>query len=327
MQYRTLGRTGFRVSEIGFGCWGIGGQWGSKDDDEAIEALQLAFEEGVNFYDTALGYGMGHSEELVGKALGDKRDQVVIASKVPPKTFRWPATEADPLEEVFPPDWIIECTEKSLMHLGTDYLDVQQLHTWTDSYTRRDEIFETFERLKGQGKVRAFGVSANDWDPYGTVGLVQSGKVDVIQVIYNLFEQRPDEQLLPAALEQETGIIVRVPFEEGVLTGTIPNDHAWTAGDWRAQWLTPDRLAEANRRVDKLRPYLTDETPTLARLALKFCLAHPAVSTVIPGMRRVSRVKENCAASDGRGLPAATVEELKQHRFVHGWAYPWSAEK
>lgn len=325
MQYRTLGKTGLRVSEIGFGCWGIGGQWGSKDDDEAIAALHAAFDLGVNFYDTALGYGLGHSEQLLRRAFAGRRDRIVIATKIPPMTWRWPATERDPIETVFPARWIIECTDKSLANLGTDYLDVQQLHTWVESYVNHDELFETFERLTAAGKVRHWGVSANDWDPYGTVGLVETGRIASIQVIYNIFEQRPQERLFPAAQANNVGIIARVPFEEGVLTGAYPNGYVWPEGDWRKDWLTPDRLAEANARVDRMRCLLNDDCPTLAQLALRFVLDHPAVSTVIPGMRRVARVAENCAASDGKRLPAATREALKKAAFVHGWHYPWVA--
>lgn len=324
MKYRTLGRTGLRVSEIGFGCWGIGGEWGSRDDDEAVRALRLAFDHGVTFYDTALGYGMGHSERLIRRALGDHLNEIVIATKVPPKTWRWPATADDPPETVFPADWIVECTEKSLVNLGRDFIDVQQLHTWVDAYTNCDFIFEAVERLKEQGKIRHFGISANDWDPYGTVGVVNADKVASIQVIYNIFEQRPEERLFPAAMAHNVGIIVRVPFEEGLLTGTIPNDHVWPDGDWRREWLTPERLREGNRRVEELRAFLSDEVPSLAYLALRFTLSHPAVSTVIPGMRRASRIAENCSASDGKPLTQEILDALKAHAFVHGWKYPWS---
>lgn len=322
MKYRQLGKTGLRVSEIGFGAWGIGGEWGSKDDDEAIAALRKAFELGVTFYDTALGYGSGHSEQLIHQALGRHRSEMVIASKIPPKTWRWPATPKDPLEKVFPESWIIECTEKSLKNLGTDYLDVQQLHTWVDEYTKHEELYSAFDKLKAQGKVRHFGVSVNDWDPYGGVGLVKTGKVESIQVIYNIFEQRPEEELFPAALEKNVGIIVRVPFEEGLLTGTLKGD--WPKGDWRAKWLTPERLKEGNDRVEKLKDFLSPNIPTLAQLALRFTLEHPAVSTVIPGMRKISRVAENCAASDAKPLSKEVLADLKKHAFVHGWKYPWS---
>jgi aryl-alcohol dehydrogenase-like predicted oxidoreductase len=187
--------------------------------------------------------------------------------------------------------------------------------------------YEALSRLKEQGKIRAFGVSANDWDPYGPLGLAESGLTDTVQVIYNVFEQRPAERLLPAALAHDVGIIVRVPFEEGLLTGKMGPDYAFDEGDWRAEWLTPERLAEASRRVAALRPFLTEDRPTLAALALKFCLSHPAASTVIPGMRRVAHVEANCAVSDGKLLSDEETEALKTHAFAHGWKYPWSQEE
>ena len=324
MQYRNLGRTGISVSEIGFGGWGIGG-WGERDDAAALNALRRAHDLGVTFYDTALGYGDGHSEGLIGKALKSERHKIVIASKIPPKTFRWPVKPSEPLAETFPADWIIKCTEETLRNLGSDYVDVQQLHAWTDAYTQHDEWRDAFLRLKQQGKIRAFGVSANDWDPYGAVGLARSGRVDSIQVIYNIFEQRPAEQLLPAALASQVGIIVRVPFEEGLLTGKLGPGYQFAEGDWRAEWLTPDRLAEAAPRVEALQAFLAPDRPDLPRLALKFCLSNPAVTTVIPGMRSPAHVENNVSASDRRLLDAKTLDSLRAHAFVHGWSYPWAA--
>ena len=324
MQYRNLGRTGIAISEIGFGGWGIGG-WGERDDAAALNALRRAHDLGVTFYDTALGYGDGHSEALIGKAFRSERHKIVIASKIPPKTYSWPVKPSEPLEETFPADWIIKCTEETLRNLGSDYVDVQQLHAWTDAYTNQDEWHDTFFRLKQQGKIRAFGVSANDWDPYGAVGLARSGRVDSIQVIYNIFEQRPAEQLLPAALASQVGIIVRVPFEEGLLTGKLTPGYQFAEGDWRAEWLTPDRLAEAAPRVEALRAFLAPDRPDLPRLALKFCLSNPAVTTVIPGMRSPHHAEDNVSASDGKLLDATTLDSLRAHAFVHGWSYPWAA--
>lgn len=331
MNYRRLGRTGIEVSEIGFGAWGIGGEWGGRDDSAALDALYLAYDLGVTFYDTAYVYGDGHSESLIGQAFSDRRDRVVIASKVPPKTFRWPVRDDESVIDVFPADWIVECTEESLRRLRTDYLDVQQLHAWPPAYIDVDEWYDALERLRDQGKIRAFGVSVHDWDPYGGVDLVGSGKTDTVQVIYNIFEQRPAERLLPAALERDVGIIVRVPFEEGLLTGALGPDHEFDDGDWRAEWLSPDRLEEAGRRVDALRAFLRNGPPdssgyveTLAELALRFSISPPAVSTVIPGMRRPAHVRANVAAAERGPLPQSMLDALKDHAFVHGWAYPWA---
>ena len=324
MQYRKLGRTGFRISEVGFGAWGIGGGWGPTEDAKSLAALERAFDLGVNFFDTALGYGNGHSEQLIGQAFRGRRDQVIISSKIPPKTFRWPVRDSDPLEHTFPASWIIQCTEKSLRNLGTDYLDLQQLHAWTNAYLEQTEWLEALQKLKEQGKIRAFGVSANDWDPYGAANLVKTGWIDSVQVIYNIFEQRPEEQLFPAALEHNVGILARVPFEEGLLTGAYQPGHQFAADDWRKDWMTPDRLEIAREKVEALRPFLAPDRRTLAALALKFCLSHPAVSTVIPGMRSLKNVEANTAASDGVLLDEETRQALKAHAFVHGWAYPWS---
>jgi aryl-alcohol dehydrogenase-like predicted oxidoreductase len=324
MQYRKLGKSDISISEIGFGAWGIGG-WGARDDAEAKRALHLAYDRGVTFFDTALAYGDGHSENLIGEVFKTERSKIVIASKIPPKTSRWPVKSNEPVKETFPKDWVIACTEKSLIHLGTDYLDVMQLHAWTDAYCQQTDWLEAFQLLKQQGKIRAFGVSVNDWDAYGGVGLAQAGLVDSIQVISNIFEQRPAEALLPAALASHTGIIVRVPFEEGLLTGALKPGYQFARGDWRASWLTPVRLEEAAPRVKALEQFLAPDRPTLASLALKFCLSHPAVSTVIPGMRKATHVEANIAASDGLLLDESTLNQLNAHAFTHGWSYPWSA--
>jgi len=324
MKYRNLGRSGIPVSEIGFGAWGIGGGWGTRDDAAALQSLEAALDAGVTFFDTAMGYGDGHSEELVGKAVRSRRENVVIATKISPRTKRWPVLPRDPVSETFPGDWIVECTEASLRRLGVDRIDVQQLHAWTPGYLGQGDWLEALAKLKAQGKVRAFGISTNDWDPYGAVGLIESGLIDSVQVIYNIFDQRPQERLLPAAIEHGVGIIVRVPFEEGLLTGAFGPDHRFEEGDWRGQWLTPERLAEAAARVEKLGGFLTADRPTPAALALKFCLSHPAVSTVIPGMRSPKHVAANTAVSDGIPLTDAEVQALAAHRFVHGWAYPWA---
>ena len=324
MRYRKLGRTDIEVSEVGFGGWGIGGGWGDQDDKEALRALEKALDLGITFFDTALGYGDGHSEELIGRAVAGVRDRVIIATKIPTKTGRWPVLPSERVSEVFPAAWVIKCTEDSLRNLNTDYIDVQQLHAWTPPYEHQLAWYDALSKLKEQGKIRAFGVSSNDWDPYGPVDLVKSGLTDTVQVIYNIFEQRPAEQLLPAALAHDVGIIVRVPFEEGLLTGRLGPGHVFDEEDWRAEWLTPERLAEAAERVAALEEFLAPDRPTLAALALKFVLSHSAVSTAIPGMRCVRHVVQNAAVSDGKLLSEEELGALREHAFAHGWQYPWS---
>jgi aryl-alcohol dehydrogenase-like predicted oxidoreductase len=326
MLYRKLGKSGIKVSEIGFGAWQIGGGFGKQDDAEGIACIHRAMELGVNFIDTAAVYGDGHSEKLIGKAVAGRRQSVAIASKIPPKIGRQ-AIETDSIKQVFPVDWIVEITERSLANLKIDCLDLQQLHSWTPAFLHQTDWVEGFQKLKKQGKIKSFGVSANDWDPYGATELTQSGLIDSVQVIYNIFEQRPAEKLLSAAIEAKVGIIARVPFEEGLLTGNFGPEVKMDPTDWRSKWLTPERRREAASRVDALKPFLKPDRPTLAALALKFCLSHPAVSTVIPGMRRLAHVDSNCAVSDGKLLSPDEQKALEKHKFVHGWPYPWAVKQ
>lgn len=326
MKYRSLGRTGMQVSEIGFGAWGIGGQWGSKDDDAAVEAINCAMDQGVNFIDTAAGYGEGHSEKVIARAFRERGERCCVASKVPPRNYKWPPIPGVPVSEVYPKDWLIGTIERSLGYLETDCIDLMQLHCWSDAFMEDMQWYEALLQLREQGKIRFIGVSVNDWDPYGGVNLVKTGLVDSIQVIYNIFEQRPAEQLFPAAIEHNVGIIARVPFEEGLLTGRIDRDCKFIEGDWRAKWLADGRLEEACEHVEALR-WVENERRTMAQAALKFILAHPAVSTVIPGMRSAAHADENIAVSDEVEMTHAEVERLKSHTWVHGFKYPWASDK
>jgi aryl-alcohol dehydrogenase-like predicted oxidoreductase len=326
MLYRKLGKSGLKVSEIGFGGWQIGGGFGKQDDTEGIACIHRAMELGVNFIDTAAVYGNGHSERLIGRAVEGKRDKVAIASKIPPKIDRQ-AIESDRIGDVFPEKWIFEITERSLKNLNIECLDLQQLHSWTPAFLKQTTWLDALQKLKKQGKLKSFGVSANDWDPYGATELTKSGLIDSVQVIYNIFEQRPAEGLLDAALKANVGIIVRVPFEEGLLTGNFGPEVKMEESDWRSKWMTPARRREAAGHVEALKKFLKPDRPTLAALALKFCLSHPAVSTVIPGMRRLPHVDSNCAVSDGKLLSKEELAELGKHKWVHGWLYPWAEKK
>ncbi len=326
MKYRPLGKTGITVSEIGFGTWPMGGGWGARDDKQAVAALERAFDLGVTFFDTAKVYGHGHSERLLGQTFKGRRDQVIFASKIPPKSMRWPVLPHDPLHDTFPASWVVQCTDETLRNLKTDYLDLQQLHAWTPTYTDLDEWYDALTTLKDQGKIRAFGVSANDWDPHGAVSLVEAEKTQSVQVVFNIFEQRPTEQLFPAAEEYGVGILARVPFEEGLLTGRLKPGHVFHHDDWRSEWLTSSRLEEAATRVEALKGFLGATCPDLATLALKFCLSHRPVSCVLVGMRTVEHVESNVAASDGELLSDDVLVALRDHAFVHGWVYPWSKD-
>jgi aryl-alcohol dehydrogenase-like predicted oxidoreductase len=320
MNYRLLGRTGLLVSEIGFGSWGIGGKmWADSDDRESIKALHRAIELGVNFIDTALVYGDGHSERLIGQVLKETKENVYVATKIPPKNMVWPALKGIPLKEVFPYEHIINSTEKSLKNLGVDTIDLQQFHVWNDEWALRDEWWEAIQKLKEDGKIRFFGVSINDHEPWNAIQLIKTGRVDTVQVIYNIFDQSPEDELFPICIEYNIGVIVRVPFDEGSLTGKITPETQFPEGDWRNRYFKGDRKQQVWERVQKLEKLLGEEAKTLSELALRFCLSHEAVSTVIPGMRKVEHVEENCSVSDGRKLSDRMLLELRKHRWVRNF--------
>lgn len=312
MKYRTLGRTGIEVSEVGYGAWGIGGiQWTGGDDDEARKALNLAIDQGLNFIDTALAYGGGHSERLVGKVARARSEPITIATKIPPKNLTWPAQPV-PLEEVFPPDYIIECTEKSLRNLGVETIDLQQLHVWHDDWAGRPEWIEALLKLREQGKVRYFGISINDYQPTNVIKALRTGHIDAVQVIYNIFEQAPQDKLYPVCQELNIGVLARVPFDEGGLTGAIRPDTVFPKDDFRSWFFRGDRKQKVFARVEKLNMLLGSEAATLPELALRFTLSHDAVSTVIPGMRSTRHVEANIVCSDGKKLSPELLERLKE---------------
>lgn len=316
MKYRKLGRTNLEVSEIGFGAWGIGGkQWLGGEDEESRAALRRAIELGVNFVDTALAYGDGHSEQLTGRVLGEVSQKVWVATKVPPKNRLWPARPGIGIEEVFPYDYIIECTEESLRNLGVETIDLQQLHVWTPGFLGRDEWRRAFEDLKKSGKVRFTGVSAGEHDPDSVLELLRTGLIDTVQVIYNIFDQTPERSLFPLCSELNVGVIARVPFDEGSLTGTMTEHTEFEPDDFRSFYFRGDRKAQVVQKVEALRRDLGGLNGSLPEVALRFCLSHPAVSTVIPGMRKVRNVEVNCRVSEQGPLDGGTLEVLKRHAW------------
>ena len=316
MLYKKLGRTGFEVSELGYGAWGIGGkQWQGGTDDESVRALHRAIELGVNFIDTALAYGEGHSERLVGEVVREKRHSIFVASKVPPKNLLWPARPGIGIEQVFPYDYIMACTEKSLRNLGIETIDLQQLHVWNPEWIDRDEWRRALEDLKKSGKVRAVGVSINDHQPDSALDLIRTGLIDTVQVIYNIFDQTPEQSLFPLTQEKNIGVIARVPFDEGSLTGSITEDTRFEKDDFRAFYFRGDRKKEVVEHVKALEAGLGNAEGTLAEVALRFCLSHPAVSTAIPGMRRIRSVEANAAAVEKGPLDDGVRRELKRHAW------------
>lgn len=316
MQYRRLGKTGWQISEVGFGAWGIGGSmWIGAQDQESLSALHASIDAGLNVIDTALVYGDGHSETLVGQVVRSRKERLYVATKVPPKNQHWPAMPGDTVETTFPPSHIIDCTERSLKHLKLDCIDLQQLHVWRDEWMEDQRWLEALLKLKAQGKIRAIGVSINDHEPDSALRLVASGLIDAVQVIYNIFDQSPNHALLPACLTHDVGVLARCPFDEGGLTGKITPDTVFPAGDWRNDYFKGDRKAQVAAHVAPLKPLLGPEAATLPELALRYCLAHPAVSTVIPGMRTRANVRANCAWSDGRRLSQGLLKTLEAHAW------------
>jgi aryl-alcohol dehydrogenase-like predicted oxidoreductase len=317
VRYRRLGRTGIEVSEIGYGAWGIGGsQWGGADDDESIQALHRAIDLGLNFIDTALAYGQGRSERLVGQVVRERPERIYVATKVPPKNLTWPAPAGVPVEEAFPADHIKACAELSLANLGLERIDLLQLHVWSDEWVDQGDWREAVDELRAAGKIGFFGVSINDHQPSNGVRLVQSGAADTVQVIYNVFDQSPEDELFPACREHDVGVIARVPLDEGGLTGRIGPDTEFAEGDFRENYFRGDRKREVQERVRAIAADLGISEDELAEVALRFVLSDPTVSTVIPGMRSLRNVERNVAVSDRDGLPDDWREKLRAHRWV-----------
>ncbi|RKS67895.1 aryl-alcohol dehydrogenase-like predicted oxidoreductase [Motilibacter peucedani] len=322
MEYRTLGRTGLSVSEIGYGAWGIGGgAWVGAAEDESVAALNAAIDAGVTFIDTARGYG--ESERIVGKVLRARQDdRIVVATKVPPKNATWPAPGGLDPSATFPGEHIRASLEESLSASGLDAFDVVQFHVWSDDWVGRGDWLETVEALKREGKMRFFGVSINDYQPENALELIRSGVVDTVQVIYNIWHQQPAEQLLPACEEHGVGVIVRVALDEGGLTGRVRADTEFPEGDFRNGFFGGARKAEVEHRVGALTSDLGIRPEDLAATALRYVLAHDAVSTVIPGMRTVRNVERNVAVSDGQPLPAEQLEVFPRHRWERNFYEP-----
>jgi aryl-alcohol dehydrogenase-like predicted oxidoreductase len=320
MQYRRLGRTGLAVSEIGYGAWGIGGtQWGGADDDESIEALNRAIDLGLNFVDTALAYGDGRSERLVGEVVRERTETVYVATKVPPKNGIWPAPEGVPVDEVFPGAYVRECAERSRSNLGLETIDLLQLHVWQDDWVGPGDYLEAVDELRSAGTIRFFGVSINDHQPSNALRLIETDAADTVQVIYNAFDQSPEDELFPACREHDVGVIARVPLDEGGLTGRIGAGTEFGGDDHRAHYFRGDRLREVDERTRAIVADLGIADDELAETALRFILSEPTVSTVIPGMRSIRNVERNIAVSDGRTLPDEQRDKLRAHRWVRNF--------
>ena len=314
MKYRKLGRTNWEVSEIGYGMWGMAG-WTGSDDEESMKSMQKAVDLGCNFFDTAWGYGSGKSENLLGELIRANPDKrLYTATKIPPKNFKWPSRREHTLEDCFPPDHIQRFVDSSLENAAIDSYDIMQFHTWEDQWLQDDRWVKKMMDLKSQGLIHAIGISINRWEPWNGVEAVKSGIIDTVQVIYNIFDQNPKDELFPACRSHNVGVIARVPFDEGTLTGTLTKESSWPEGDWRNTYFVPENLNSSVEHAEPLKPLVPDGM-TMPEMALRFILGEPTVSTIIPGMRKLNHVEANIATSDAGMLSDDLMKELEKHRW------------
>ncbi len=315
MKYRKFGKTGWQVSEIGYGMWGLAG-WTGSNPGEVWKALQRAVELGCNFFDTAWAYGEGKSEAELGRlvrAYPGKR--LYTASKIPPKNLRWPSRREYSLDDCFPPDHIEKYVHESLKNAGLESFDLMQFHVWEDQWLDDDRLLKKMDDLRAQKLIHAVGISINRWEPWNGVRAVRTGLIDAVQVIYNIFDQNPEDELFPACRDMNVAVIARVPFDEGTLTGTLTRDAKWPKGDWRNTYFVPENLKSSLDRAEALAP-LVPAGMTLPEMALRFILSNPDVATIIPGMRTVKHVEANLGASERGSLPAELHARLRPHRWV-----------
>ena len=314
MHNRAFGRTGWQVSQLGYGMWGMAG-WSDADDEESLASLQLAVDAGVNFFDTAWGYGEGHSERLLGRIVRANRGKrLYAATKIPPKHRQWPSRRGDLLADVFPPEYIRDYTHRSIENLGFTCIDLMQFHVWEDEWADDERWQRAMDDLKREGLIRAVGISVNRWEPWNGIRTLRTGLVDAVQVIYNIFDQNPEDELFPVCRELDIGVIARVPFDEGALTGVLTKESSWPRGDFRNLYFVKENLDPTVDRVEKLKA-VVPRGMTLPELALRFILSNDDVDVVIPGMRKTAHVLANVKASDAGRLSADLLQKLRHHRW------------
>ncbi len=326
MKYRKFGQHDLTPSEIGFGAWAIGGSWGAQKDDESLAALHHALDLGCTFIDTAAGYGNGHSERLIGQVLRERQaagkvESVFVATKTPPTAGEWPPSPYCQVAERYPESYLRENIAERMACLGTDKLDLLQLHTWTRAWNRDPVPFKILRELQAEGKVGLIGVSTPEHDQNAVIDLMRGGWIDSVQVIYNIFEQEPAAELLDVAAECGVGVIVRVAFDEGALTGKFTPETTFAPDDFRSGYFAGDRMERTVKRVDAIKAEVTGSGFTLPQVALKFVLAHPAVSVVIPGMRSIAQAEANCHVSDLTALPSDLLSKLRAHHWRRAFWY------
>lgn len=322
MKYRNFGKTGIMVSEIGFGAWAIGGSWGPQDDRDSVKALHKAIDLGVNFIDTAAGYGDGRSEKIIAQVLKERSDEkIYVCTKTPPSPGEWPPSPYDSAESRYSESYLRKNVEQRLKNLNTDSLDVLLLHTWTRAWNHDPAPLEILKMLKDEGKIRNIGISTPEHDQNCVIDLMNRDYLDAVQVIYNIFEQEPAAELFPVALKKQVGIIVRVAFDEGVLTGKYPADYSFPEGDFRQNYFAGDRLERAVIRAKKIEQDIADTCLSMSEVALKFAMSHDAVSTVIPGIRNVQQAEANIAASNLPELSDDLLNRLHKHHWRRAFWY------
>lgn len=317
MVYKKFAKSDEKVSQLGFGCWGIGkSMWIGAEDIESKKALHRAIEEGITLFDTALVYGNGHSEQLVGEVEKESGKTLFIASKVPSKKLEWPASDNSTLDESFPKDYIIKMTERSLRNLKRDYLDLQQFHVWNDKWAQGDDWKEAIYQLKKDGKVRYFGISMNDHQPWNGIEAGKTGLIDSYQVIFNIFDQSPTDELLDFCEKNNISILARVPFDEGALTGNVTVDTVFPEGDFRNNYFRENRKQQVQERISRLKDDVSGETESVAETALRYIVSFDAVTSVIPGMRSEKNLLSNINSVEKGALSKDMLEKLKSHRWV-----------
>jgi aryl-alcohol dehydrogenase-like predicted oxidoreductase len=322
VKYRKFCRTDLWVSEIGHGLWGMGG-WSGSDDKVSLETMQVSLEKGCNFFDSAWAYGDGHSDQLLGKLIKNNPNaKIIAASKIPPKNNKWPASSRDKLQDVFPRQHVIDYTEKILEGIGINCLDVLQFHVWDDTWSEDDDWKQTITDLKAKKLIRYFGLSINRWEPWNGMQAIQTGLVDAVQVIYNIFDQAPEDQVFPLCEKMGVGVIARVPLDEGGLSGKLSDETRFPPTDWRARYFGPQNLHPTVVRANALKELLPDSM-SMPEMALRFILSNKDVSTTIVGMRTLDHLHENVGVSDGLGLPDELIDKLRLHRWDRKIA-PWS---
>lgn len=319
MKYRDLGRTGLHVSEVGFGARGIGDpSWIGADKRSSVQALIAAYDAGINFFDCAWGYGHGESERLLARVFG-RSSSLIIASKVPPRDGIWPAPPGASLRDVFPRAHVLEYLSKTVTNLRRDVVDLYQFQVWNDEWIQDPEWPELIEQLRRSGRVRFIGISINEHQPENALATLATGMIDTVQVIYNIFDQSPEDRLLPYCIEHGIGVIARLPLDEGGLTGEVRPDNVFPERDCQNLYFDASRKNEIWQRAQAIAADVGIGTAQLPKLALRFCLSHPAVSTVVTGMRKSAHVRLNAAAAEEDPLPIEIIQKLRSHRWMRDY--------